>query len=84
LVELAEFARYAVGGHAATDDDGVMHLDFHHVEVSFGHAAIRAFPVFRDIYPAGTGSDAFFWQAQCFFIDETANDALICFHDLNS
>jgi hypothetical protein len=40
-------------------------------------AAVRAFPVVRDIAPAGAGRYAIFRHADILVIDETANDALV-------
>jgi hypothetical protein len=51
--------------------------DFHHVEIGLGNAAVRAFPVVRDIAPAGAGRYAIFRHADILVIDETANDALV-------
>jgi hypothetical protein len=51
--------------------------EFDHLEIGFGDAAVRAFPVVRDIVPAGAGRYAFFRHADIFVIDETAHDALV-------
>jgi len=55
-------------------------LDFDHLEVFLTGVALRAFPIRRDIFPAGAGGDAFSGQAEGFFIDEAADDAHICSH----
>jgi hypothetical protein len=52
-------------------------LDFDHLEVGFGDAAVRALPVVRDIGPASAGWYAFFRHADILVINETANDALV-------
>src|SRR5580658_5678413 len=51
--------------------------ELHHVELRLGHLAVRAFPVVRDVGPAGAGRDALFGQALGFVVDEAAGAALV-------
>jgi hypothetical protein len=51
--------------------------DLDHFEIGLGNAAVRAFPIVRDIVPARAGRDAFFRHADIFVIDKTANNALV-------
>src|SRR5690606_8836148 len=54
--------------------------DFYHLEVFLAHATIGAAPVVGDIFPAGTGRNAFIGQPQFLVIDELTHHAFPFLH----
>src|SRR5665647_2154393 len=55
-------------------------LHHSHLKRCFTHAAIRASPVVRNIFPRRAGGDAFIRQPQRFFINKTTNKTFPNFH----
>src|SRR3546814_8001144 len=47
----------------------------HHLEIVLGHAAVRARPGVRDVFPARARGDALFGQPGRFVVDEATHDA---------
>src|ERR1700761_9726629 len=49
-------------------------VDFDHLEIFLGRAAVRAGPGIGNVGPTGTGLDAFIRQTQRLVIDEATDD----------
>jgi hypothetical protein len=81
MIGLIDFPWTKNKRHPGMDRDGArgtpVASEFDHLEIGLGNAAVRAFPVVRDIVPAGACRYAFFRHADILVIDETANDALV-------
>ena len=58
--------------------DGALKFDGH--EIGLGHAAIRACPVFRHLFPRGACGNSVFRNAQFFYVHKTAGCAHISLH----
>src|SRR5690554_6010482 len=55
-------------------------VNFHHCEVFFCRTTFWADPVIRDVLPAGTWWNVFFWKTLSFVVNEITEETLPLFH----